>query len=371
VIVSRPADRRQRGYPALLNLDEQPHWTVFLSDFALPAADMRRLQRQVEPCASRLLFIRIDRGVGDVLRKMRSAGAGLRSDYFSLHGMVCRHENLALLDALVERLPRRDLARIDVPILECGFRRSYATQALGVVMGADYGEQDQISDHFFNLLVKREPYEVTVETAGGKLWVRDNRPWFELAGRLRNGETRTLPDGEVAYSAEIKNPQEEVEGRFLVDGAVLPLAQEPRYAADARRLLSLSREVARHPFCLHIRRGTVVNVTGNGRGPGAMSDFFEKSELYRRVNEVGISFNRASTRFIHGWPAASNEVRPGAHLGIGGAANPDDDDPQRSPFVHLDCIAADCSVFVNGQPFLRAFGSRTATRRESRAVVQG
>ncbi len=358
------------GYRSLLNLDEQPHWTVFLSDFALPAADRHRLQRQVEQCASRLLFIRIDRGVRDVLRKMRSAGAGLRSDYFSLQAVVCRHENLALLDALVERLPRRDLARIDVPILECGFRRSYATHALRVVMGADYGEQDRISDYFFSLLAKREPYEVTVETAGGTLQVRDNRPWFELAGRLRSGETRTLPDGEVAYSAEIKNPRDEVEGQFLVDGAVLPLAQEPRFAADARRLLPLSREVGRHPFRIHIRRGTVVNVTGSGRGPGAMSDFFDKSEMYRRINEVGIAFNRASTRFIHGWPAASNEVRPGAHLGIGGAANPDDDDPQRSPFVHLDCIAADCSIYVNGQPFLRAFGSRSARRLELRAVAQ-
>lgn len=344
---------QQRGYPALLNLETQPHWTIFLTDFALPLSVAHRLRRQLKTAPTAVLFIRINAGgVKQVMQQMRSAGIDVHHDYISLQGVVSRQENLALLDGLFERLPHRDLVRVDVPALECGFRPSFATHSLDVVMRADYVEQDQISDRFFRLLARCKPYEVTVETPGAKLQIRDSRPWFALAGRLRPGEARTLPDGEVAYSAD--EIREEVEGKFVVDGAVLPIAQHPRFAEESLRLLPMSREVSKHPLCLEIRRGKVVGATGKGRAPKVISSFFERNERYRQVTEVGISFNRASTKFIHDWPAASNEVRPGVHLGIGGAANPDDDDPQRSPIVHIDCIAANCKVLVNGQPFLRA-----------------
>ena len=84
--------------------------------------------------------------------------------------------------------------------------------------------------------------------------------------------------------------------------------------------------------------------------PAAIARLFESNERYRHVNEVGISFNGASTRYIHTWPAASNEVRPGVHLGLGGAANPN----ERTSLIHLDCMAANCAVLVNGHPFLSA-----------------
>lgn len=346
------AERQQRGYPALLNVEAQPHWTVFLTDFALPSADVRRVQRQLATVHTRLLFIRIHGGLERVMREIRSAGADPNADYISLQAIVSRHENLTLLQGLFDRIPQRDLARVDVPVLECGFRPSYATQSLNVVMGADYLQQDRIADRFFEDLAKRKPYEVMVHTRGGTLQMRDSRPWFMLAGRLRADEIRSLPDGEVAYSAEAV--EAEVEGEFVVDGAILPIAQHPRFAEEARRLLRLSRDVSQRPLCLQIRRGRVVGLTGRGIAPQILAKLFASNERYRRVNEIGISFNGASTKFIHQWPAASNEVRPGVHIGIGGAANPDDADPQRSPLVHIDCIAANCAVFVNGEPFLRA-----------------
>ena len=336
------------GYPGLLNLEAQPHWTVFLTDFPLPPAAVRSVRRQLDEAATRLLSIRIDRGVEYAIQQIRAAGANLRNDYFSLHGIVAKDEHSVLLRELNDFLRRRDFARIDLPTRESGFRPSFATHLLGVVMRANYLEQDRISGLFFDLLALRSPYHVTIRTSRARLDVDDTRGWFSLAGRLRRNEIRSLPDGEVAYSSN------RVDGQFVVDGAILPIPQRPRFADEARRLMPLSREVSRHPIRLEIRRGEVTGVTGRGTAPKILSKLFEKNERYRQVNEVGISFNRAVTRFIHSWPAASNEVRPGVHVGIGGAANPDDDDPKRSALVHIDCIAANCEVWVNGKPFLRA-----------------
>jgi hypothetical protein len=341
---------RKRGYPALLNVEEQPHWTIFLTDFALPANDRQRIKRQLETAHTRYVFIRVNGELEGVLRRMRSAGVEPDTDYVSLHAIMSRYENLTLLQELFDHIPHRDLARVDVPILECGFRPSYATQSLNVVLRADYAQQDRIADRFFNLLAIRKPYEVMIQTQKRTLRICDSRPWFPLAGRLRAGALRTLPDGEVAYSAL----NAEVEGEFVVDGAILPIAQHPRYADESLRLMRLSRQVSKHPVCLRIRRGRVVGLSGRGTAPDIVSKLFESNERYRQLNEVGISFNGASTKFIHRWPAASNEVRPGVHVGIGGAANPEDGDPQRSPFIHIDWMAANCQVFVNGKPFLRA-----------------
>lgn len=343
---------KERGYAALLNLQAQPHCTVFLCDFALPVAELRRIRHQFQGIASRSLFIRVDRGIKHALQRLQAAGIDWRKDYLSLQGIVCRQKNLGLVYRLFEQFPRGDFARIDVPLVECGFRRSYASQSLRVIMQADYVEQRRISVRFRNMLAAASPYRVVIETSGAKLQIHDDAPWFELSGQLRDRWIRTLPDGEVAYSPGPLAPN--VDGEFVVDGAVLPIAQGPQFGREARHLLALSREAARKPFRLHIRAGKVADVSGNRRASKLLTDHFEQNERYRNLNEVGISFNGAVRRFIHSWPAASNEVRPGVHLGIGGAANPEADDPQRSPMVHIDCIAANCRVSVNGRPFLRA-----------------
>ena len=335
------------GYASLLNVEAQPHWTIFLTDYALEPVELRRIKHQLNAIDTRLLFLRIDRGVANALRQMRAASVDLRKDYVSLQTIVLRNGNLKFVKQLFDRFARGDLARVDTPAVASRMRKACISRLLKVVMSSDYAQQGQIARRFFNLLSRSVPYEVVVKTRGGRLEIRDRRPWFELAGRLRPNDMRSIPDGEVTYSG---NGDTRIEGEFVVDGAILPIAQDARFAAAAMRLMRLSHEVSRHPFRIRVRGGKVVDVTGDGRIPHAVSRLFETNERYRHVNEVGISFNGASTRYIHTWPAASNEVRPGVHLGLGGAANPN----ERTSLIHLDCMAANCAVLVNGHPFLSA-----------------
>jgi hypothetical protein len=336
------------GYSTLLNLERQRHWTIFLSDFDLSAVETRRLRRHLETVATKPQFIRIDRGVDEVIQKLRGAGVDLRNDYLSMQALVVHHRHLRLLHHLFDTIPHRDLARVDLPLAECGFRRSFATHLLDVVMRADYREQEAIANRFFSLLSRQNPYQVTVETAGLIVEIYDRRPWFDLGGKLHEGEWRILPGGELAYTGA------KIDGHFVADGAILPVPEHPSVAHDARRIAPLSRELTHYPLQLEIRAGRVVALSGAGTAPTLISKLLERHERYREVTEVGISFNRASNTFIYDWAASSNEARPGVHLGIGGDPSPDDDtEAQRDHLVHIDFMAANCSVYVNRQPFLR------------------
>ncbi|MDQ6803331.1 MAG: hypothetical protein M3041_21220 [Acidobacteriota bacterium] len=331
-----------------MNLKAQPHWTVFLTDFQLPIRQIDRIRRHLIASDTRPLFIRIDHGAARTLGDLRSAGVDIQRDYVSIQAVLSRDENRIPLQEVMRRIVRCDMATVEVPSRESGFRPAFASHLLNVVMRSDYFEQDRIADRFFELLGAQRPYEVKVATRTATLIVRDDKRWFQFAGPLRANTVRLLPDGEVAYFGE------HIEGKFVIDGAILPIAQHPRFAEKARRVLRLSRAMEKHPLGLEIRHGNIVAVTGNRDGRSVLEDLFKESDRYRRVVEVGISFNRACRTFIHSWPAASNEGRPGVHLGLGGPSNPDDGEPERSPLIHIDCMAANCAVFVNGKPFLRA-----------------
>lgn len=343
------------GYAGLLNLEAQPHHTVVLSDYPLPQADVLRLRRHLSKAATRLLFGRIDRGVPAVWRDLKNNGVDIRRDYVSLQGIVSRHENVFRIHDLLNRLSRGDVARLDLPLAEAGFRPSHATHLLRVVMQADYAEQDSIADSFFALLDQKRPYEVTAHTRdAATLRITDDTGWFGLAGRLRAGEFRTLPAGEVTY------PGSRIDGAFVVDGAILASPEHPDAAGEALRLGRMSSELRDHPLRLAITAGRVTGVSGRGKLATAISRLIEGDPRYGFVTEVGISFNRACTKFIHRWGAASNEGRPGVHIAIGG--DPDHRDGQAmrgDALVHLDLMAANCHVFVNGSPFLRASSSES------------
>ena len=343
------------GYAGLLNLEAQPHHTVVLSDFPLPQADVLRLRRHLSKTATRLLFGRVDRGVTAVRRDLKNNGVDARRDYVSLQGIVSRHENVFRMHDLLDGLSRGDVARLDLPFAEGGFRPSHATHLLRVVMQADYAEQDTIAHSFFALLDRRRPYEVTAHTGeGATLRITDDTGWFGLAGRLHAGEFRTLPAGEVTY------PGSRIDGAFVIDGAILASPEHPDAAREALRLGRMSRELNDHPLRLEIRAGRVTGVSGQGKLAGAISTLIDRDPRYGTVTEVGISFNRACTKFIHRWGAASNEGRPGVHIAIGG--DPDHRDGQGlrgDALVHLDLMAATCQVFVNGSPFLRASSSES------------
>jgi hypothetical protein len=96
----------------------------------------------------------------------------------------------------------------------------------------------------------------------------------------------------------------------------------------------------------------VTAITGGGPAQ-ALAELLEH-DAYRTVSEVGLSFNRACARYIHDWPAASNEGHPGAHIALGGDPEPKGDRPHGPvPIVHVDLMAANAAVTVNGRRFLQ------------------
>jgi leucyl aminopeptidase (aminopeptidase T) len=333
-----------RGLPGLLNIGAERHWTIFVSDFALRRSDVDRVRRQVAGVPTRLLFTR----VGSVQRQLRTAGVDPQNDYLSLQVIVSRFENIRRLHELFTSLPRADMARLDLPFAGTRFQRSFATHALDVVMNADYGEQDRISDRFFRHLERTVPYRVVLRTGeSGELVISDDVAWFHLAGRLDAGESRSLPGGEVAYTGN------RMAGDFTVDGAILPSPQRPAAGRTAARLAPLSNYLAQNPLRVVIRDGRVIQFEGNPKIADPLRALLDRDDRYGQVTEVGISFNRACGRFIHDWPAASNEGRPGVHIAIGG--DPDRSHPRarrRAALVHIDLMAATSAVWVNDTPFL-------------------
>ena len=334
--------RPRKGFASLLNVTEQPHWTVFFTDFDLAPADVARIRGALKSIPTRLVFLQMRR-TPDIARSLRKLGGDLVNDYFSLQTMLSHGPNRDRVDVFFRGLTRRDLGRIEIPWRESGFVPSFASYLLRIVMRSNYGEQDVIWNRFSSLLEHRVPYEVRIETGAGKLTIRDLLGWFRVAGRFRAGENRDLPGGEVTYVGE------QLDGIYLVDGALLPTAQWPSAANEAKPFQPLSRTLAKEPFALKIRDGRVSDVTGRGKAARAFAALFDRDSRYRDVTEVGLSFNSACRKFVHSWPAASNETRPGVHIGLGGGGNV----RNGAVPVHIDCITTNCRVFVNGHPFLR------------------
>ena len=336
------------GYGGLLNLQAQRHWTVFVLDFDLPQSDFERLRTQIEGAPTTPVVVRIDDGLTSALQELKNAGVSTQEDYLSFHTILSRHSSLGLLEKLYESFPRRDVVRIDLPLTETGFKPVFASRLIEIITDADYLEQERIADRFYHLLARSEPYRVVVHSAGETLTIEDCQGWFDLAGPLIEGQMRTIPGGEVSYTGD------RINGTFTVDGAILASPETMDVAEEAVRLGQLSGELQAHPVRFDVANGRVERVSSTGAAAAAINALFQ-DERYRNVTEIGISFNRACREFIHDWPASSNESRPGVHIGIG--ADPDREgepgDLSR-PLIHLDLMAANCEVFVNGVPFLRA-----------------
>jgi leucyl aminopeptidase (aminopeptidase T) len=339
----------ERGFPGLLHLEAERHWTVFVSDFELARSDIERIQRQIATVRTQPLFAHI----ASLRRQLKAARVDLKHDYVSLQVLVHRFTSLYRLRKVFAALPHADMAQIDLPLAGTRFKRSFATHALEVVMSADYGEQDRISDQFFENLEAKLPYRVVIRTSDrSELVICDRTPWFHLAGRMTPGESRALPGGEVAY------PGEQIHGTFTAGGALLASPEEAEAGRAAARLRPLSRLISRYPLHVHIQHGRVVRFEGNPKVVAPLERLLSRDERYAQVTEVGISFNRACHRFVHEWPAASNEGRPGVHIGIGG--DPDRRQTwtdRRPPLVHIDLMSASSLVWVNDIPFLKCYES--------------
>ncbi|HVS32021.1 MAG TPA: hypothetical protein VMS98_11260 [Thermoanaerobaculia bacterium] len=338
-----------RSYAGLLNLQADRHWTVFVTDFPLPRSDVKRLREELPP-ETRPLFVRIDRGLPGIGRELRKAGVDRGRDYVSLQPLLKSFRSIASVHRLFGAFTHVDLARLDLPFAGTRFRTSYVRSLLDVVMRADYGEQERIANRFFELLEERRPYRVTVRTLGeATLLVSDDRPWFDLSGRMHEGESRALPGGEVAYTGD------GIDGEFIVDGALLASPQTPRVGRLAAKLGRVSASLQPSPLRLRIARGRVEDAVGNRQLSSTLTRLFRADDRYRNVTEVGISFNRACARFVHDWPAASNEGHPGVHVALGGdPERSDEHQPGGPPLVHLDLMAATAEVTVNATRFLRS-----------------
>lgn len=342
-----PPDFGCVGFSGLLNLSAVRHRTVFLSDFPLPGTDIARIKASLAGAPTRVFFLRLDAGPERLWSELARAGVDPARDYISVQVLTSTHQGFDVARDFFAGVRLGDFARVELPCRELNFSAAHAGHLLDVISRADYAEQDRLADLFFALLGICVPYEVSVRTSGALLTVRDSRPWFQLAGRLQDGEQRILPGGEVAYTGS------SIDGTLIIDGAILATPQLPQAAPLAGSITQQSIRVAHDPLTLHITSGRITAVTSAGPSAGWLNELLD-AEAYREVTELGISFNRACASYIHDWPAASNEGRPGVHIAIGGDPAPDTNrDSATGCLVHVDLMSASTEVLVNGRLFLQ------------------
>jgi hypothetical protein len=328
----------------LLNLSETPHSTVVIADFTLDGILRQRLLEEARSIPTRLVIVEDWPSTASLDAAIRAYGVDPQRDYVSLLVLSRFHASFRAARKFFDTVPRGDFSRLELPPEELGFTPARATWLLGVALDARFDQQDELADRFFGLLEEHTPYQVEIRTAGGVALIRDDRPWFQLGGRLSMGEVRILPGGEVAYTGG------SVDGIFRVDGALLATPQRVEGIPLARSLIRHSACLAAAPVDLEVVGAEVRAVRGDGPARAALEQILADSR-YRQVTEVGVSFNEACTQLIHDWAAASNESYPGAHIAIGGA--PDTRNKLMNlPTVHVDLISGGATVYVNGHLFL-------------------
>ncbi|MCB2261966.1 MAG: hypothetical protein LGR52_03370 [Candidatus Thiosymbion ectosymbiont of Robbea hypermnestra] len=341
------------GIEGLLNLGQPLHTTVVVTDFDDSDRVVATFRRALGRMPTKLVHLDLS-GAGKDGGETKAgdwaidpAAHGLNQDkvYLSVLALLCRHGSLKAVRQLQETIPRGDCARLELPSVEMGFELSHAMKMADVILSADYGVQDLASDTFFERLALNAPYRVEISTPNGMLLVSGSRPWFQLAGRLVDGESRILPGGEVAYTGS------DIEGVFTVTGGLLATPEAPEAAPLARALTRLSRRFEHDPVTMTIADGQVMAFESKGPLAGTL-DMLLRGAGYRQVTEVGISFNTACRTLIHDWPASSNEGCPGVHLGLGGDPDPEQE-PAKESLVHIDLISPTVLVLVNGKPFMK------------------
>ena len=318
---------------------------IVAHDFRLSQSDEHSLRRGCAVHADRvhLLDLRRRPPATDDLQGLDDSFGNER---VLLVALLSRAAYLPLFLTLARSVKRAAIGRADL-FIGGPFRARHASDAIATLVNSDYVEQDAIADCFFSHLGVAVPYSVKVQTSGGELKIVDTRPWWQLAGRLRAGEMRVLPAGEVAYTGE------QITGCFTADGALLVSPQAPSAAALASRIHRRT-SAAWQPVSLHVRDGRVRDIDGEGATRDLLCRLVDKDSRYSEITEIGISFNKACPDFVRDWNAPSNESRPGVHVAIGGDPDPPGGKSPGPPLVHIDLMAANCDVHVNGAPFLRA-----------------
>jgi hypothetical protein len=337
---------RTAGFSGLLaNVGDVRRHCLVLSDFPMPPSQLEQLRAELSPSGVPVYAMRAELGVDDLLQALEDAGVDTQSDYIWIQSIFLTQACQLKGSALLGRLAHADHTKIELPGSASG-AADRARRMLEVVSSADYDEQEQLSQRFFQLLSLATPYQVDVLTAGGHLRIDDDRPWFQLAGRLGGKEERALPGGEVAYTGS------RVSGTFVVDGAILATPSSGPSEARAEKIVRLSAHLRDEPLTVHIHSGRVTDITSNGSLARNLLGLLNLED-YRVLTEVGVSFNRACGDFIHEWAAPSNEGRPGVHIALGGDPDPTETISADRELVHVDLMAATTSVAVNRQLYIR------------------
>ncbi|MET8860319.1 hypothetical protein [Streptomyces sp. NPDC004579] len=244
-------------------------------------------------------------------------------------------------------------ASADYTSYEFPRRDLLAWQAETVLAGhfaGDPAAQRQSADRFFSLLSEHgDGGNYTVEVLSGpaderrRLTVSGKRPWMELCGPAVVGDIRFAPGCELFWNGV------EVDGDFHCTGALnlLPLGNEFD-DAPYRRLLELGARLPGEGVDLRLKEGRLVAVDSPGTLAAAFSEVFARDEAYSTVVEVGIGLSPAALPLITSWASPTNEAVSGVHVGFG--ADPADID-RFTTRIHLDFVAPDVTVLVNGQVF--------------------
>lgn len=317
------------------------HHTVFIIDQVLSVYLQERIRQALDGSPTQVHFIETS---DELLRELATRGIRIEVDYVSLHCWATRFASHQQSLKLLSQLRRFDFSRLEFPAEEvfC-FNLSHLENLVGTLLASNFQAQDSKIEEFYTLLARRSPYEVTIHTGEGNiLRLEDSASWFQLGGSLIEGESRILPSGEVAYTGA------KINGRFTADGTLLAAPQRASVAKLASRLNQLRGQLQLSPLTFSIEHGRLIGLEGKGELYDFVSQLLDTA-AYREVVEVGIGFNHACREFEESWPSPANEAHPGAHIAIGG--DPDPEQPDREVAVHIDWMAMNSRVFINGEEF--------------------
>ena len=176
------------------------------------------------------------------------------------------------------------------------------------------------------------------------LTLRGPFPWMELCGPLAEGDIRFAPGSELFYNGS------RVDGTLYCAGGInlLPLRSVRLEEETCRALLELGRHIPEDPLDLDFVAGRLAGIRSRGPLAQHFMAIFRSHEAFSWAVEVGIGMAAAAGPLIRDWAAPSNEAVPGVHVGLGA----DPGNPWRfSTNVHLDFVAPDVQIAVNGQSY--------------------